>query len=780
MTVSMNQASFATNPIDRTVLPSIPVVAAAPWDGFVGSHPAGHLLQTSGWGQLKQQFGWQAEGIALLDEQQQIRAGALLLLRRSLGLTLAYVPKGPLVDWQDPALTAELIIKLIEKSRRLGASVLKLEPELPDTPVNRSLLAGYGFRPSRQTIQPRSTTLIPIDGTETAILDAMKSKWRYNIRLAQRKGVVVRAATQADLPAINALMTETGARDGFAVHSAAYYSAAYDLLVPRHAVFLLAEYQGQPLAAIVVAAVGNTAYYLWGASSDRERNRMPNHALQWAGIQWARQRGAHWYDFWGIPDDVGKVALGVAGGDGSGTPVDALPLDLEAFPSGDLWGVYRFKQGFGGKVVRAVGAWDLPLRPVGYQLYASALFAREQIQTLQQFRQPRKPDHVAEPAASTVPTAFPRLTSELVATKQAWQQTLASLPTPHVLQSWEWGAIKGQTEWVAERLALRQGNETRGAFQFLSRQPIPALPLRIGYIPKGPVIDWQDFDLVEAALAQIEAHARARNCIFVKIDPDVREDTTAGRIVLHTLARRGWRFSDDQIQFKNTAVSELRGDEAALLERVKSKWRYNIRLAERRGVQIRQGTSADLPAFYQLYAETGQRDHFLIRPFAYYRATWESFLAAQAEADNPAGGLLLLAEHAEETAPLAALFLFRYGQRTWYFYGASSDRRRRDMPNYLLQWEAMRWALLQGCTSYDWWGAPTDLADPTDQLQGVWQFKQGFDAQFQPHIGAWDFPVQPTLYQLYRELFPVALDLARKAIRWRSRGGAATTQATTA
>jgi len=111
---------------------------------------------------------------------------------------------------------------------------------------------------------------------------------------------------------------------------------------------------------------------------------------------------------------------------------------------------------------------------------------------------------------------------------------------------------------------------------------------------------------------------------------------------------------------------------------------------------------------------------------------------------------------------VAGLFLFRYGDRAWYFYGASSERHRRDMPNYLLQWEALRWALAQGCTVYDWWGAPTHLDDPHDGMQGVWQFKQGFGAAFQPHIGAWDFVVSPLGYRLYSEAMPRALAWLRQ------------------
>jgi lipid II:glycine glycyltransferase (peptidoglycan interpeptide bridge formation enzyme) len=764
--MTINSIANALQPPAQQPPPA--VVTATAWDHFVNTHPSAHLLQTSGWGRLKQQFGWRDEGIALLDSAGQVQAGALLLLRQVAGLTIAYSPKGPLTNWHDRPLTQELLDTMVAKSRALGATVLKLEPELADTPANRALLTSFGCHPSRQTIQPRSTTMIDISGSEDAIMEAMKSKWRYNIRLAKRKEVVVREATPADLPAFNALMGVTGERDGFAVHSAAYYAAAYDRFVPQQAVFLLAEYAGQPLAAIVVAVAGKTAWYLWGASSDRERNRMPNHALQWAGIQWARQRGATCYDFWGIPDDIGKVAMGVAHGDGSGVPVDDLPLDVEALPSGELWGVYRFKQGFGGKVVRYVGAWDLPINSVGYKLYDFGLAARDKVQEIQRFRDShalvQKARHSLNRSIAQSPVAQ-SLNLHVIRSQSEWQKTLAGLPNPHVLQSWEWGEIKGQTEWVAERLALRDGDKVKAAFQFLWRQPIPGLPLRIGYLPKGPVVDWSDLDLVEATLTQIEAHARQRHCIFVKIDPDVREDTTLGRTILHTLGRRGWRFSDDQIQFKNTAFTNLSMGEDALLEALKSKWRYNVRLAERRGIQVRQGNRTDLAAFYQLYVETGQRDGFLVRPFAYYRTTWETFLQAQKERNNPAGGVLLLAEHAEEPAPVAGIFLFRYGQRAWYFYGASSERRRRDMPNYLLQWSALCWSLAQGCTVYDWWGAPTQLEDEKDQMQGVWQFKQGFEAEFQPHIGAWDFPVMPTLYQAYRELFPLVLEQLRRVKR---------------
>jgi len=752
-----------------------PVVTAAPWDEFVLAHPQGHLLQTSAWGTLKSQFGWRDGGVVLLDPAAEIRAGALLLFRRAAGLTIAYAPKGPLTNWRDHTQTAELFLQLQIACQREGAALLKIEPDMPDTADNRALLRGYGLRPSTQTVQPRSTILLDITGDDDTIMQRMKSKWRYNVRLAKRKGVTVREAAVGDLAAINELMQVTGERDGFAVHSAAYYRKAYELFVPKHGVYLLAEYEGQPLAAIVVCTVGQTAYYLWGASSDRQRNRMPNHALQWAGIQWAKAQGATRYDFWGIPDEIGLLAQGLHSGDDtdvpndipSGIPSEKLPINLEALPRGELWGVYRFKQGFGGDVVRTVGAWDLPIHPIGYQLYTGGLATMRKARTfgtaLQAYREQFLP---AQPASSSqsVPdnqSARGSLSLAQIPDATQWRTTLAAFSSPHVLQSWEWGQIKAQTGWHAERYALRQQNEPIAAFQFLWRQPLSQLPLRIGYITKGPTLEWADVALVDQTLAQIEHLARQRNCILVKIDPDVRVDTPAGRMVLHALQRRGWRYSNEQIQFKNTGLSDLAIGEPALLAQMKSKWRYNIRLAGKRNVSVRIGTTADLATFYRLYAETGARDGFLVRPFAYYRHTWETFLQAEADRENPTGGTLLLAEHSDETEPLAGLFLFRYGERSWYFYGASSDRRRRDMPNYLLQWEALRWSLEHGCSSYDWWGAPADPDNPDDDMAGVWQFKQGFGAELQPHIGAWDFPVMPLAYRIYQEALPKTLQLMR-------------------
>jgi lipid II:glycine glycyltransferase (peptidoglycan interpeptide bridge formation enzyme) len=161
--------------------------------------------------------------------------------------------------------------------------------------------------------------------------------------------------TANDLPAWHAMNAETGQRDGFGVHQSGYYQAAFDLFPAGQARWLLAEFGGQPLAAIAVFALGRKSWYMWGASSSLERQRMPNHALQWAGITWAASQGSALYDLWGIPDEVGVNPAAYA--------------EDFAEQHGGLWGVYRFKQGFGGRVVRYTGAWDLNVSGIGRRAY---------------------------------------------------------------------------------------------------------------------------------------------------------------------------------------------------------------------------------------------------------------------------------------------------------------------------------------------------------------------------------------------------------------------------
>ena len=330
------------------------------WDSFVVEHPQGHVLQLSAWGKLKAEFGWQLARTAVRDHDA-IVAGAQVLLRRlPLGYQIAYVPKGPLLDPIHPDSCHALFDALRRQNHARQAIMLKVEPDLLDT--NIPWWVENGFRPSGQTIQPRRTLLVDITGTEDEILSRMKSKTRYNIRLAERKGVCVHLSTAEGLPRFYRLLQITGQRDGFGIHTQEYYTQAYRCFVAQDAVALIeARYQDQTLAAVMVFAWGKKAWYMYGASSNAERQRMPNHLLQWEAMRWAKARGCETYDLWGIPD-VDEAQVGS----------DVAVAEEQGVLSAGMGGLYRFKRGFGGRVARYVGAWDHVYSGLLYRILTTA------------------------------------------------------------------------------------------------------------------------------------------------------------------------------------------------------------------------------------------------------------------------------------------------------------------------------------------------------------------------------------------------------------------------
>lgn len=338
--------------------------------------------------------------------------------------------------------------------------------------------------------------------------------------------------------------------------------------------------------------------------------------------------------------------------------------------------------------------------------------------------------------------------------RNAWNAALSTVPYHHVLQTWEWGDFKGRHGWTAERLLFKRGSQTVALAQVLTRRAWP-LPWTVMYVPKGPALDYADQPLRRMVLDALHAHARRRHAIFCKIDPDVVLGTgipgtgeevrdPLGEEFQGELASRGWRFSTDQIQFRNTVQVDLAQDENALLSAMKQKTRYNVRLASRKSVTVRVGGREDTELLFRMYAETAARDGFIIRPLEYYHDAWGLFLEA---------GLAcpLIAECAGEA--LAALILFHFGERAWYMYGASRDARRELMPNHLLQWEAIRWARASGYRVYDMWGAPDDFAE-SDPLWGVWRFKSGFGGRIVRHVGAWDIAASRPAHWLYSAIIP--------------------------
>ena len=334
-----------------------------------------------------------------------------------------------------------------------------------------------------------------------------------------------------------------------------------------------------------------------------------------------------------------------------------------------------------------------------------------------------------------------------------WNAALRALPYAHVLQTWEWGEFKrATTGWQPQRIAFDRDGQIVAAASVGIRR---AGPVRVLYAPKGPALDYHDVQLTAEVLDTLQRMARKHGAVWLKIDPDVIAGTgvpgdpddapdAAGAALTASLKARGWRFSADQVQFRNTITVDLTQSEDELLAALGQSTRRKIRVAQKEGVAVRPGAAPDLDTLYALYRTTGERDGFLIRPFSYYEQAWRAFM--QAGLAHP-----LLAE--VDGVAVAAVILFHFGRTCWYFYGASSNEARDKQPNYLLQWEALRWAKAQGYAAYDFWGAP-DVFTESDRLWGVYQFKRGFHGTVTRHIGAWDYAPYLPLYKAYTELMP--------------------------
>lgn len=307
------------------------------WNRFLSDHVDAHILQSAEWGELKSQFGWSPMRVG------NDGAGAQILIKKiPAGFSIAYIPKGPVGN-----VTSAFWKEVEQVCRQQRSIFLKIEPDfwsgshfdLPEGAV------------PALPIQPAKTIILDLSQGETQLLANLKQKTRYNIHLAEKKEIEV--SKWDDLVSFSEMMNLTATRDGFGVHSGHYYQEVYRLFHSTGACELFcAKYQGTPLAAIMVFASQDRAWYFYGASTDTERNRMPTYLLQWHAIQWAISRGCRTYDLWGIPN------------------ADERELEEQFSSRSDgLWGVYRFKRGFGGEV-KSSPAWDVVYQPLLYKLYS--------------------------------------------------------------------------------------------------------------------------------------------------------------------------------------------------------------------------------------------------------------------------------------------------------------------------------------------------------------------------------------------------------------------------
>jgi lipid II:glycine glycyltransferase (peptidoglycan interpeptide bridge formation enzyme) len=334
---------------------------------------ADSFLQSSMWGRFKSRFGWQAH--AFIADWEHGGAKPLLVLSRRMvpGLGMAYIPWGPELPADfpdDPSLKAEALTALARALRPLlprNTVFIRFDP-----PWNGEWGMYAPLTRASADIQPPDTVLIDLNLSPDDILTAMKPKWRYNIGLAKKHNIVVSCNYIQNIDIFYKLLTETASRDGIAIHSIKYYRALFEeckgtqttllpqcgdaappLPTPYSLNLYTAAHENDILAAIVVLFRGKAATYMYGASTNVKRNLMAPYALQWKAMQDARAYGCTVYDLFGIPPNKD--------------------------PDHPMAGLYRFKTGFGGRIIHRPGSWDYPCKAILYALFRYAEHLRKKI-----------------------------------------------------------------------------------------------------------------------------------------------------------------------------------------------------------------------------------------------------------------------------------------------------------------------------------------------------------------------------------------------------------------
>lgn len=320
--------------------------------------------------------------------------------------------------------------------------------------------------------------------------------------------------------------------------------------------------------------------------------------------------------------------------------------------------------------------------------------------------------------------------------REKYVEFIQKHPKGHFLQSPEWAKLK--SDWINEVLLVEdeKGN-IKGAMSILIRE-IPYFRHTMMYSPRGPVCDVHDKKTMQELVNGAKELAKKYNSFVLKVDPDVPStDEEFKRIAKEC----GFKIKENVKDF--TEVIQPRyvfrldvenKTEEELMKSFHEKTRYNIRLAGRKGVTVRDGNREDLKDFYKIMKETGTRDDFLIRPLDYFEKMYDDL--------GPEHLRLIMADY--EGKPISGVVAIYYGDKVWYLYGASSNAHRNVMPNYLLQWEMIKWSLEKNCRIYDFRGVSGHV-DENHPQYGIYKFKKGFNGDFVEFVGELNMVFKPVV-----------------------------------
>ena len=326
-------------------------------------------------------------------------------------------------------------------------------------------------------------------------------------------------------------------------------------------------------------------------------------------------------------------------------------------------------------------------------------------------------------------------------------------------QSLEWAKVK--SNWKNEVVLAEDANgNIIGSISILIRK-IPMFGY-IMYSSRGPVCDIYDKNVLEQLTNGAKEIAKKYNAFVFSIEPDIKSDDNEFRKIITDL---NYEIKDDaknfreEIQPRYVFRLDIKGKtEEEVLKNCHQKTRYNIRLATKKGVVVKEGTKEDLKDFHKIMVTTGQRDGFVIRSLSYFEKMYDELV--------PTGHMkLLMAYH--EDKPIAGIIPIMYGNKTWYLYGASSNEHRNLMPNYLLQWTMIQEAIKNGCDIYDFRGV-SGVVDENHPQYGLYRFKKGFGAEFTEFIGEVYLDFKPLKYRLYKvsmKLFRTLRSIKRSILK---------------
>jgi len=336
--------------------------------------------------------------------------------------------------------------------------------------------------------------------------------------------------------------------------------------------------------------------------------------------------------------------------------------------------------------------------------------------------------------------------ARLIQDRLLWNRFVANTNTGHLYQTYEWPDNSGEAASVGSlRLGVLENGKLVAAM-LLVRSQATGVPVPFFYAARGPVCADPQSPALPYLIAFAKREVRSRGGFLIRVEPNVLQGDT---IWAETLRKLGFHPTEHTIYRRGAWVTDLRPEEDDILASMMTTWRQNIRAGRRKGITVRLGSGeADIEAFYNLLKETGERDRFHVYPKELFRDMLEHYSTEAARRYGTAEMALLIAEH--DSTPIAAATVAVLGRWSWNLHSGSSGQTeyRKLRPNYLLQWECMRWAKAHGTDYYDWRTIP-DVLKPGEELYGVYEFKRGFGGFERRVLPTQDLVLRPLIYWPY-------------------------------